>query len=182
MKKDEEDLGPDPSQPRDRQRQWLIAGAVLLAMVGAGWKVARSGLAAVPQRPLDGELIEAVKRGDAVAVTRLLNQGASPNAREVVLTKPSLSEGSEGGQPALEDTALILAARGGNLQIAKLLLREGADVNARGVAGYTSLIEAVRSGRVEMAKFLLEHGARPNREMPPMTLRSCLPRTWATPN
>jgi uncharacterized protein len=104
-------------------------------------------------------LIEAVRRGDVDAARLLLDQGADPNLREVVLTKPSLTHRIEGGQPTLADTALIIAVQEGHTEIAKLLLDRGADVNGRGAANLTPLMEAARRSRADLTKLLLEHGA-----------------------
>jgi len=111
--------------------------------------------AALPQKAAKMTLIDALKRGDVAAAKLLLNQGADPNLREVVLTKPSAADRSEGGKPTLADTALMIAVQNGNAQGVKLLLHKGADVNGRGVAGYTPLIEAVRRRRLGLAKLLL---------------------------
>lgn len=107
-------------------------------------------------------LIKAVKKGDVAAARRLLDQGASPNARDIRITKPSLAERSEGSQRVLTHTVLMLAARAGNLAMVRLLLEKGADVNGTGEAEYTALIVAVGSRKDEVVRFLLERGARPN--------------------
>lgn len=56
-------------------------------------------------------------------------------------------------------TPLHSAAASGNLEIAGLLLENGADANARQQSGFTPLHSAAQNGQVEMAKLLLEHGA-----------------------
>jgi uncharacterized protein len=60
------------------------------------------------------KLISAAERGDARAVRRLLEEGASVDARD------------EGGR-----TALIAAAYGNRLSVARSLIEAGADVNAK---------------------------------------------------
>lgn len=56
--------------------------------------------------------------------------------------------------------ALIEAAKRGNLAQVKALLDKGADVNAKGTAGYTALMAAVTFGsRPDVVKLLLERGA-----------------------
>src|SRR5207249_2285611 len=86
-------------------------GLLLTGLMALG--VVDGSLAAQPQAAPKLPLIEAVKRGDVVAAGRLLDRGANPNAREVVLTVPSLVEGTEGGKPILANTALIIAVQKG---------------------------------------------------------------------
>jgi ankyrin repeat protein len=135
----------------------LVAGS---AAFGALW----SDPTSLPPKAPMMTLIEAVKRGDVAAARLLLDRGADPNVREVVLTKPSLADRNEGGKPTLADTVLMIAVQQGHIQLVKLLLRKGADVNGRGTAGFTPLIEAARRRRADLAKLLLGHGARPNQQ------------------
>ncbi len=60
---------------------------------------------------------------------------------------------------------LTVAVRGGNLQIVRLLLDAGADINAEsGDRGYSPVMDAVHTKKTEIAAFLLERGADPNRK------------------
>jgi ankyrin repeat protein len=59
-------------------------------------------------------------------------------------------------------TALVFAARQGDLESAKLLLEHGADVNQQTEGGWTPLLVAVQNRYYELAEFLLEHGADPS--------------------
>src|SRR5688500_14584164 len=63
---------------------------------------------------MDGQLIEAARRGDAGEVRRLLDRGAGVTARD--------PEGA---------TALVAAAYGNHLEAARALVEAGADVNAK---------------------------------------------------
>jgi ankyrin repeat protein len=71
------------------------------------------------------DLIEAVRRGEALTVKRRLADGTSANAKN--------DEGV---------TALMLAATSGDPGITKLLLNHGAEVNARADKGWTAVIKA----------------------------------------
>jgi hypothetical protein len=59
-------------------------------------------------------------------------------------------------------TALFEAACDGRLEIARLLIARGANVNARNVSGATPLHDAAAGGSAEMVKLLLEKGADPS--------------------
>ena len=69
------------------------------------------------------------------------------------------------GSTADGRTALMMAVEGGQLQIARLLIEVGADVNGRrggagDLSGWTALMSAARRGQLEIARLLIETGAR----------------------
>ena len=84
----------------------------------------------------------AIRRGDAASVTAQLDKGEDINERL----------GGSGLTP------LQIAASQGRLEIAKLLLDRGADVNIRR-KGTSALSQAVVAGDVEMTRLLLSRGA-----------------------
>ena len=59
-------------------------------------------------------------------------------------------------------TALVFAARQGDLESARLLLDAGADVNQTTEYGWTPLLTAVHNRYYRLAAFLLQRGADPN--------------------
>jgi uncharacterized protein len=60
-------------------------------------------------------------------------------------------------------TALLLAARDGQLDAARALIEAGADVNEPSAGDKTNpIVMAIINGHFEIAKLLLEHGADPN--------------------
>jgi ankyrin repeat protein len=135
-------------------------------------------------KPLDEQLIVAVRRNDVAEVERLLAAGADANADRTpgyegrpplfhaatfgyieVATRlldggARVNYGADRGAP----TPLMLAAVNGSPQMIDLLLRRGADANVE-AAGSTALTEAVRQGRPEVAERLLEAGASPDTPM-----------------
>lgn len=60
------------------------------------------------------------------------------------------------------DTALMFAARVGDLASAKLLLAAGANVNDADAWGVSAMTMAAHSGFTDLVEFLLENGADPN--------------------
>ena len=60
------------------------------------------------------------------------------------------------------DTPLIEAAANGHVDVVKLLIENGADVNLKGEAWYGPLHAAAAKGHIEVVKILLENGADVN--------------------
>ena len=59
-------------------------------------------------------------------------------------------------------TALHLAAANGHVDVVKVLIQNGADVNAVDEYKFTALHLAARHGHVDIAKVLIENGADVN--------------------
>lgn len=84
--------------------------------------------------------------GDTVKVTRLLRD------------HPVLAEAR--GRHC--ETLLDVAAKYGRMEIARALIRKGADVNATQAGDWTPLHYAAGDGHPQMVRLLLEHGAKVN--------------------
>ncbi len=87
---------------------------------------------------------------------RVYNMGGSRSAGSAS-RGIALEEVTEGGS-----TALLFAARSGDLESARLLVAAGADVHDTAADGNTALAIAAHSGHGSLAMFLLERGADPN--------------------
>jgi len=94
---------------------------------------------------LDMALFKAVDAGNAAKVVSLLNKGVDPNDHD----------------PEDGSTALIRAAKDNHLQIARILLDHGADINERGLGmpGATAIMLAASHGNADMVRLLIAHGA-----------------------
>ncbi len=101
-------------------------------------------------------LYRAAGAGDLELVGLLLDAGVDPNAGEEVPGPPP----EPGGPPArLQAPALQAAASHGHIDVMRLLVERGADVNRRGPEGDTALHAAASFGTIEAARWLLDHGA-----------------------
>ena len=108
------------------------------------------------------------------AVTRaLLDRGADVGARTATRRRVynmggSRSAGSASGGIALEEvpeggsTALLFAARSGDVESARLLIAAGADVHDTAADGNAALVIAAHGGHGSLAALLLRAGADPN--------------------
>ena len=94
------------------------------------------------------EIARAIKDGDIKQVKLLI--------KEIDINKVISSRG------VIKGTLLMLAAHKGHTEIAKLLLNNGADVNALDYYNNTALALAAREGHVDTVKLLLDHDANIN--------------------
>ena len=114
-------------------RQLLMTAQVLLI---ASLPV----MAQVASPSLNDQMWEAARKGDAAAVTALLDKGAEVNAK--------FRYGA---------TALFKAAERGNVEVVKVLLARGADVKVRDTFyGATALTWALDNKHIEVVRALLE--------------------------
>lgn len=113
--------------------------------------VARSLLRA---KGTDADIHLAAAMGDVERVGALLDADPTLNARQTYQWD-SVANFS-GGLP------LHIAAIHGRINVARLLIDRGADVNAHCLSGATPLHYTAWKGMVEMAGFLLDHGAQVN--------------------
>jgi ankyrin repeat protein len=94
--------------------------------------------------------------------------GATPAAATAENANPDQGDDSEVVVAGLVGsgggglTAMIFAAREGDLESTKALLAAGAKVNQTSEYGWTPLLTAVNNRNYQLAVYLLEHGADPN--------------------
>ena len=99
--------------------------------------------AANPKQELNEQLYDAVRKGDAAAVTTLLDKGADVNAR--------FRYGA---------TALFKAAERGNVEVTKVLIDRGADVKVKDTFyNATAMTWALDGNHVEVVRLLLQKDA-----------------------
>ena len=125
-------------------------------------------------------LMWAVLENHPAVVRLLLAKGADINAQTTVTVpdgttgSPQATSGDIGAHgpgiyrsravpsPSGAMTALLFAAREGNLEMARLLLEAKADLERPSANGTRPLVVAITNNHIELAMFLLEHGADPN--------------------
>jgi ankyrin repeat protein len=115
-------------------------------------------------------LMWAAAQGHPEAVAVLLEGGADLRARSRDYTQTVTSEVTQrAGREELNytvtrggSTALLFAARSGDVESVRLLLAAGADVNDALPDGTSALVLAAHSGHGSVAALLLEKGANPD--------------------
>jgi ankyrin repeat protein len=120
-------------------------------------------------------LMWAVSEGHAAAVRLLIDAGADVNARSHYVAAAN-GRGFEGRTPVANTadakpeefasgwlTPLMLAAREGHLDTARILVGAGADVDATAGDGKTALSIAIFNGNYELASFLVDQNADVNK-------------------
>jgi ankyrin repeat protein len=116
-------------------------------------------------------LMWAVSQQHADVVKLLLAQGADVRARsdrwsQVMAVPPHGYLPYNKDIPAGNETALMFAARVGDLDSARLLVAAGADVNDQDAWGISATSLAAHSGFRDLVEFFLEKGADPNAAAP----------------
>ena len=126
-----------------------VAAAVTAETVCAAGSLPANGMT---QAALDQGLIAAALENDLEGVCENLRRGADVNAEKRVAR-------------GVMETALIVAASYGRMELARLLIRNGAEVNLGGEHSrwrkdrITPLMAASGLGRLAMAEFLISQGA-----------------------
>jgi len=137
--------GPAPLVPVPAESGPADAGPLDVgppASPGAGSTAAAEP--AVSPDALPGPLLRAARAGDAAGVVAALASGARPGERS-----------------AVGWTALHGAARGGHLEVARLLIAAAAPADARAMDGLTPLMLAAEGGHAELVAALRAAGATP---------------------
>ncbi|NLO04903.1 MAG: ankyrin repeat domain-containing protein [candidate division WS1 bacterium] len=117
-------------------------------------------------------LVAATRRGAAPVVRALLEAGATPSAAAVALAVRhrhedvlrALIEGGADPNQRLSwsnKSLLETAAAAGDVELARLLIAHGADVNAKDPLAMPALLAAAGAGNAEMVRVLLSSGADP---------------------
>jgi len=85
-----------------------------------------------------------------------------PEAATYLIAQGALADTPSNNAQRVRPLHSAVASR--QVAIARLLIRHGADVNARQVGGFTPLHGAAQNGQLEMVQLLLEAGANINAE------------------
>ncbi len=115
-----------------------------LALSPAGPASQASGASQNSASPIAEELWAAARAGDAAKVTAALDKGADVNAKT-----------------RYGATALTFAADRGHIEVVKLLIARGGDVNAQDTFYQMRAVDmAVTNNHLPVVKLLLEHGSK----------------------
>ena len=112
----------------------------ILLFLFASLLLSVAALAQTPKTELNEQLFEAVRKGDAAAVTALLDKGADVNARFRYGT-----------------TALFKAAERGHVEVVKVLLARGVDVNVKDTFyGATAMSWALQNNHFDVVRAIVD--------------------------
>jgi ankyrin repeat protein len=152
---------------RIEMMQWLLDhGAVLGPETGSGWSAMTYAL--VLSRTWDNYY--RVPEPDPRPLQMLLARGGRFGLREAVLlndvplARSRLNQGADvnTGRDLYEGPLLMIAAELGHLEMVKVLVDRGADLEATDDLGQRPLMCAARRGRIEVVAHLLDRGAEIN--------------------
>lgn len=143
--------------------KWLVLSVFSLALICIfGYKLDSEQLRTSLMTAISGGHAEAATRSDrfgSFSDNSLPSATASSTDRTIAADKL----GETSFQSELLRTSLIKAVRADNVELARKLIKLGADVNSRTSAtGWSALHYAVRNGDAEMVQLLLKGGADPN--------------------
>jgi uncharacterized protein len=176
-----ETLSPAVSPVRTESKHGAKHGAMRRAAAALAFGMSMGLLAVAPVHaaPIDS-LVKSVKFDDDKAVTKALAAGQDPNATDdqgmplLVLAAREKSDQVaavllDNPQTKIEATdragenALMLAALNGDMDLVKLLITKGAEVNKK---GWTPLHYAAANGNDDIAKLLLGYSAYVDAQSP----------------
>lgn len=137
----------------------LVAFGIAL-LVGLYFRVTSSYAGRQPFQ--EAEMIEALRiqaraRAANQGIHEAVDAGNIGRVAELLAADPALVHAVQ--RKEAPDQPLHLAAAAGHRSVAELLLRYGADVNARGDQGMTPLHAAALNGNCDVADLLLKRGA-----------------------
>ena len=129
---------------RTKKSMWAVSGLVAMALIVTTIMYTLSFTSsALP-------LVQAIVQGNVERVEELLDQGTSVNSPVSMSNLINI----------YEKPPLLFAAMAGQLEIAKLLLERGANLECKDANGWTPLVIAVcRPGNSRIIQFLIDQGA-----------------------
>jgi ankyrin len=150
-------LGETPVMVASRSGNPVVVEQILAKGANVNARAARGQTA----------LMWAVAQKHSECVKVLLAHGADVHARsdvwsEVMAVPPHGHPEYNRAIPHGGDTALMFAARAGDIRSARLLVAAGANVNDADAWGVSATTLAAHSGDEALVEFLLEQGADPN--------------------
>jgi hypothetical protein len=128
----------------------LSAAVLAVVVLGWGWWVVRG--------PSTQNLMNAVRDGNVDAVRWQLRLGADPN--DIHMIKLGFNPASVPAKPDQTPLTAVATTRKNRLEIVRLLVHHGADVNKPDGHGATPLSAAIGTGSPETVRLLLDLGAR----------------------
>ncbi len=126
----------------------------------ASYLIEKGAKIAVANRKEETPTLIAARNGNAALMTLLLKHGADKN-RAVVKKKVDRFI-TRIHKKVKRPSLLIAAASGGHVEVMKVLLAAGADINIQNDAGITALFKAAEQGHADVVELLLAQQAAPD--------------------
>jgi ankyrin repeat protein len=127
-----------PRNKEDTMRKLILSAAIILTVLVFGSALSFAGI--------NEDMYHAVLDKDAQKVKYLLAQGADVNAQQKNWAGASFAP-------------LYVASGDGSIEIVRMLLDKGADVNTKNIYERTALMEACAKGKKDVVLALLNKGA-----------------------
>lgn len=132
------------------------------------------------QSSLKRDIVEAVEKGDLLAVQQLVSLGADINSTnyfgttllilaigndEIAIVKYLLEQGANPEAKIYENTALMVASSKGSQKMVQMLLAKGADIKGNTSTGYSVLMTAAERGHYDLTSFLIDQSTNLNESL-----------------
>jgi ankyrin repeat protein len=123
----------------------------------------------IPARQAQGEirvtpgataLYRATKSTDVAAIRLLMEKGANPSIATTDKSTPLMLTAGQGVPLTVTEDTILGADKGDPIEVMKLFLQAGADVNAANDQGFTAMHYAAQGGRNRIVEFLAANGAK----------------------
>jgi ankyrin repeat protein len=123
----------------------------------------------IPSREAQGDikvtpgytaLFRAVKSTDVPAIRLMMEKGGNPSIAATDHSTPIMLAAGQGAPLTVTEDTIQGGDRGDPIEVIKLFIQAGADVNAANDLGFTAMHYAAQTGRTQIVELLAANGAK----------------------